>query len=81
MEILLFPLLVVAQAIPTVLAVVVGIAIARWMGLFEPRHHADEGATRRRGLGLAVGVVAIALVLVLLLAGVSSDGGGNLIRR
>ena len=72
MELLFFLLVLIAQAIPTVLAVVVGIAIARWLGLFEPRNEGSRVPPRRWGLILGLGVVALMLVFALLFLGVSA---------
>jgi hypothetical protein len=77
MEILVFVLAFIAQAIPTVLAVVVGIALARWLGLFEPRAEGARVPTGRRGLALALAVVAVLLVLALLVLPLSSDSGAH----
>jgi hypothetical protein len=72
MEVLVFLLVLIAQAIPTVVAVVVGIAIARWLGLFQPRDEGSRVPTRRWGLILGLAVVAIVLVFALLFLGVST---------
>jgi hypothetical protein len=52
-ELLLIPFLFIAQAIPTVLAVVVGVAIARWLGLFDPRAEGNRVPTGHRGFAPA----------------------------
>jgi hypothetical protein len=64
-----------------VLAVVVGIAIARWLGLFEPRAEGTRVPTRRRGLILGLSVVAIVLVFALAFLGVSTGSTDGEISR
>ncbi|MFN2491151.1 MAG: hypothetical protein ABR529_15765 [Actinomycetota bacterium] len=77
MELLLVPFLILGQAVPTLLAVVAGIAIARWLGLFEPRGERTRPQSRR-GLILALAIVAVVLVIMLIVTPVSTDSGGSI---
>jgi hypothetical protein len=57
--------LLLAQALPTVLAVVAGIAFARWLGLLEPRGADRHPWIGRRRLAGALGAGAVLVVFVL----------------